>query len=225
MSQTEQDSQAFHSGMAFDEFQLPSDLVTDLFEAHFDEASLLQKQSIPAIITPPYKSLIVQGRRGTGKTLSFVTGMLARIDRNNPFLQSIYILPTRELVIQKYIDYIEKLTNHYKVNTTLLINDPLYQSDITKAQLIISTPMQLNQLINNADINLSTIKILVIDEANVVLRFLNFSRDKILFKLFFNTLIKNNIQILLFSPIITENVNSFISRYIQSENLNCIKVE
>ena len=62
----------FHSGVAFDQLDIPSALKQDLFSSGFDEASEIQKQSIPIIITPPYKSLLAQSQNGTGKTLSFV---------------------------------------------------------------------------------------------------------------------------------------------------------
>lgn len=222
MSSTQPENESpFHSGVTFDEFNLPSDLKQDLYEAHFDEASLIQKQSIPAIIQPPYKSLLAQGQNGTGKTLSFVTGMLARIDRNDPNLQAVCLFATRELVIQTYKDYIVKLTNHYKVNTTVLIRDPPINNDVSTAQLILSTPMQFDQAIESG-VKLASVKILVIDEADYVLEnktFRNF------FNLLFQRLTKNKAQILLFSATVTQHVHDFVGKFIEPDNLNLIQVE
>ena len=209
----------FHSGVAFDQLDIPSALKQDLFSSGFDEASEIQKQSIPIIITPPYKSLLAQSQNGTGKTLSFVTGMLARIDVNDPNLQAVCLFATRELVIQTYTDYIKKLTKHYQVNTTVLIRDPPIPSDVTKAQLILSTPMQLDQAIDSNEIKLASVKILVIDEADYVLEnktFMNF------FNMLFQRMTKNKSQVLLFSATVTQQVHDFVGRFIHNENLNHI---
>lgn len=221
MSQEEEKPNPFHSGKLFDEFNLPSDLVNDLSDAHFDEASEIQMKSIPAIMAQPYKSLLAQGQNGTGKTLSFVTGMLARLDINDPNLQAICLFATRELVIQTYNDYILKLTRTYKVNTTVLIRDPPVHTDVNKAQIILSTPMQLDQAVDSG-LSLASVKILVIDEADYVLAnktFMNF------FQLLFQRLTKNKTQILLFSATVTQQVHDFIGNYIPPENLNLIEVE
>lgn len=212
----------FHSGVAFDQLDIPSALKQDLFSSGFDEASEIQKQSIPIIITPPYKSLLAQSQNGTGKTLSFVTGMLARIDVNDPNLQAVCLFATRELVIQTYTDYIKKLTKHYQVNTTVLIRDPPIPSDVTKAQLILSTPMQLDQAIDSNEIKLASVKILVIDEADYVLEnktFMNF------FNMLFQRMTKNKSQVLLFSATVTQQVHDFVGRFIHNENLVVISVE
>ena len=52
----------FHSGLGFDQLITKADLLKDLYESGFDEASVIQKESIPKIVQPDenghYKSLL-----------------------------------------------------------------------------------------------------------------------------------------------------------------------
>lgn len=45
----------------------------------------MQAQTLPMILTPPYRSLIAQAHNGSGKTTCFTLGMLGRVD---PALQA-----------------------------------------------------------------------------------------------------------------------------------------
>ena len=214
----------FHSGQSFDQLITKSDILRGLYESNFDEASVIQSESIPKILQKDenghYKSLIAQSQNGTGKTLSFVTGMLERIDINTPHLQAICLFATRELVIQTYEDYIRKLTKYYTIATSVLIRDPPIHFDEEKAQLILSTPMQFNDYMDK--LNLATVRVLVIDEADYVLQNKTFTS---FFNTIFGRLTQHNTQILLFSATINQQLHDFIGNYIDPNDLNKIIVE
>ncbi|KAE9612344.1 putative RNA helicase [Lupinus albus] len=66
----------------------------------FQKPSKIQAISLPMILNPPNRDLIVQAHNGSGKTTCFVLGMLSRVDPKLQAPQALCICPTRELAIQ-----------------------------------------------------------------------------------------------------------------------------
>ncbi|XP_028068518.1 DEAD-box ATP-dependent RNA helicase 38-like [Camellia sinensis] len=85
----------------FEELNLSADLLKGLYvEMKFERPSKIQTISLPMILTPPYKHLIVQAHNGSGKTTCFMLGMLSRVDPKLTAPLALCICPTRELAIQ-----------------------------------------------------------------------------------------------------------------------------
>ena len=210
----------YRSVKDFDELNLPAGLVNDLYMAHFDQPSFIQGEALPRILDESHKSLLAQSQNGTGKTLAFVLGLLARIEKDVQQLQAICILNTRELVIQTFKDYIVKLTQTYKVNTCCLLRNPPEGScKVEDAQVILTTPMQLDSNLESLHIN--AVRIIVIDEADSVL-------ENKTFNSFFNTLFQKltraKTQFLFFTATITQKLHDLISKYIPEDKLYVIRV-
>eukprot|EP00768_Dysnectes_brevis_P000869 gnl/Dysnectes_brevis/1199_a1341_3467.p1 GENE.gnl/Dysnectes_brevis/1199_a1341_3467~~gnl/Dysnectes_brevis/1199_a1341_3467.p1 ORF type:complete len:543 (-),score=164.28 gnl/Dysnectes_brevis/1199_a1341_3467:29-1657(-) len=88
------------SGSSWEELNLPTPLIKALYRIHFEKPSLIQAKSLPIIFQDPPQHLIAEAPSGTGKTCAFALGMLRRIDPSLQQLQSICLVPTRELAIQ-----------------------------------------------------------------------------------------------------------------------------
>jgi ATP-dependent RNA helicase DDX19/DBP5 len=95
------DDTPYTSAKSFEDLKLSPELLQGLYsEMKFEKPSKIQAETLPMIVTPPYKNLIAQAHNGSGKTTCFVLGMLSRVDPKMKAPQALCVCPTRELVIQ-----------------------------------------------------------------------------------------------------------------------------
>lgn len=119
------------------------------------------------------KDLIIQSETGSGKTAAFAIPIIENIRINHKTPQALVIVPTRELARQ-VSDYFQSLLEfNDEINVLALFGGK--NSDSQRKQLencpeiIVSTPGRIIDFINEAVIDLSSIKTLVIDEADTVI--------------------------------------------------------
>lgn len=92
----------------FEELGLYPQLLRAIKEMGFEEATPIQSQAIPVVMSGV--DVIGQAQTGTGKTASFGIPLLMKVDPNNKKTQAIVLSPTRELAIQS-AEEIRKLAN------------------------------------------------------------------------------------------------------------------
>ena len=93
----------------FEELGLYPQLLRAIKEMGFEEATPIQSQAIPVVMSGV--DVIGQAQTGTGKTASFGIPLLMKVDPNNKKTQAIVLSPTRELAIQS-AEEIRKLASH-----------------------------------------------------------------------------------------------------------------
>ena len=69
-------------------------------EMKFERPSRVQAETLPMILTPPFRNLVAQAHNGSGKTTCFALALLGRVDANIAQPQCLCMCPTRELVVQ-----------------------------------------------------------------------------------------------------------------------------
>ena len=79
----------------FEELGLYPQLLRAIKEMGFEEATPIQSQAIPVVMSGV--DVIGQAQTGTGKTASFGIPLLMKVDPNNKKTQAIVLSPTREL--------------------------------------------------------------------------------------------------------------------------------
>ena len=85
--------------MTFKELGLNDDLLVALDHMNFVEATPVQEQAIPIVLSG--KDLIACAQTGTGKTAAFLLPTLDLISRDKrPGVKALIVCPTRELVYQ-----------------------------------------------------------------------------------------------------------------------------
>jgi len=121
------------------------------------------------------KDLIGQAKTGTGKTLGFGIPLLARVDKSASVPkcpQAIVIVPTRELCLQVAND-LEAASTHLGARVLAVYGGRAYEPQIdalTKGvEVVVGTPGRVIDLANRKDLNLSKVRILVLDEADEML--------------------------------------------------------
>jgi len=137
----------------------------------YNEPTPIQRQAIPVILSG--RDVIGCAETGTGKTAAFLLPILQKIsERPRPGLRVLVLAPTRELALQIQKNYGE--LNRVKTNRSVIAiggaNIRTQISELRKgACVLIATPGRLLDLTERGAVNLSTIEVLVLDEADRML--------------------------------------------------------
>jgi len=131
----------------------------------------IQAQSLPAILAG--QDVIAQGKTGSGKTAAFGLGLLSGLDTSSFEPQSLVLCPTRELADQvaKEIRRLARTTKNVKVST-LCGGTPLRaQAESLQhgTHIVVGTPGRVEDHLRKRTLVLSSLKTLVLDEADRML--------------------------------------------------------
>ncbi|MFH1233639.1 MAG: DEAD/DEAH box helicase [Patescibacteria group bacterium] len=128
----------------------------------------IQIKSIPAVLSG--QDLIGVAQTGTGKTFAFGIPMIERLALGKG--RGLVLLPTRELALQ-VDENLRKLGNKFGLRTAVLIGGEAIgqqmQSVRRKPHILIATPGRLIDCLKRGWVKLNDIKILVLDEADLML--------------------------------------------------------
>jgi len=159
---------------SFEHMNLSEDLLRGIFSYGWEKPSGIQQRAIRPMIEG--RDIIAQAQSGTGKTGTFSISSLQRIDLNNQQCQVLILSPTREIANQTFevasslgIYLIDKhgLTIHKCIGGTS-IRDDIYQLSSGK-QIIIGTPGRVNHVIQKGVLNLKSLSLFILDEADEML--------------------------------------------------------
>ncbi len=137
----------------------------------YNEPTPIQRQAIPVILSG--RDVIGCAETGTGKTAAFLLPIIQNIsERSRPGLRVLVLAPTRELALQIQKNYGE--LNRVKKNASVIaIGGANIRTQISElrrgATVLIATPGRLLDLTERGAVNLSTIEVLVLDEADRML--------------------------------------------------------
>jgi ATP-dependent RNA helicase RhlE len=131
----------------------------------------IQEQAIPVVLEG--RDLIGCAETGTGKTAAFLLPILQKIStRPRPGVRVLVLAPTRELALQIHQNYREVNRGNDNRSVTLIggANMKTQTSELRRgATVVIATPGRLIDLIERRALNLSSVEILVLDEADRML--------------------------------------------------------
>ena len=144
---------------------------------------------------------------GTGKTAAFLLPIIHNLSlKTRPGIRVLVLAPTRELALQIHKNYGE--LNHLKAHRSVLViggaNMKTQIADLRRRPtMLIATPGRLLDLIERGAIDLSTVEVLVLDEADRMLDmgFLPAIRRVL-------ALLPKNRQTLLFSATMSQTIES-----------------
>ncbi|KKQ26820.1 MAG: Dead-box ATP-dependent RNA helicase [Candidatus Magasanikbacteria bacterium GW2011_GWC2_37_14] len=140
--------------------------ILSILEFHgFKQPTPIQHQAIPPALEG--KDLIGIAQTGTGKTLAFGIPMIQRLNALDG--QGLILLPTRELALQ-VDETLQKIGGGLGLRTVVLIGGapmPKQMKEIARSpHIIVATPGRLADHLKRRTINLSRVKIAVLDEAD-----------------------------------------------------------
>jgi ATP-dependent RNA helicase RhlE len=197
--------------MNFASLGLCNDILYSLEKLFYIKPTPIQESAIPAILKG--NDIIGVAQTGSGKTASYALPTIQLLQTKpvskNRHINTLVIVPTRELAIQ-----VEKVYNtinqHTEQNIKTLavyggvsINPQMIK--LQGVEILIATPGRLLELVKNNAVFLSSIEVLVLDEADKLLN-LGFKEemDSIL------KLLPLKRQNLLFSATLSTDVNTII---------------
>ena len=155
----------------WDDLNISTNPLRGIYSHGFENPSEIQKKAIYPIINK--KDVIAQAQSGTGKTGAFSISSLQYIDTSLIETQVMIIVPTRELVLQidKVIKGLSEFMDNIYIKT--LIGGTSVSNDIEKLKtpphIIIGTPGRTFDMIKRNKINMLSIKLFILDEADEML--------------------------------------------------------
>ena len=159
----------------FSDFNISASLKQQLANAKFITPTPVQAGAIPPALEG--RDILATAQTGTGKTLSFLipliekmgSGTRAEVRTRGAF--GLILLPTRELAMQVQEHY-RKLTGN-QGSAALVVGGmaegPQLQQIRRGAQLIVATPGRLEDFLSRRLVNLTGVKMLVLDEVDRML--------------------------------------------------------
>ena len=130
----------------------------------------IQSEIIPLMLDG--HDVIGQAQTGTGKTAAFILPILQTLERGHCGIQALVLTPTRELAMQvaKAADEYGKRLN---VRVLAVYGGQPYNLQINRLRqgvdIVVGTPGRLLDLINKRELDLSSVRTIVLDEADEML--------------------------------------------------------
>ncbi|KAA3604058.1 MAG: ATP-dependent helicase [Calditrichaeota bacterium] len=162
--------------MQFDELQIIAPILKALKEKNYTEPTSIQEKAIPLILQR--NDILGSAQTGTGKTAAFAIPIIQQIEEmssqneRRPKIKSLIVTPTRELAIQ-IDENITKYAKYTRVRNTVIFGGVKQHQQVAELKrgvdILVATPGRLLDLIGQGYINLDSIKIFVLDEADRML--------------------------------------------------------
>lgn len=156
--------------MNFKNLGISHDIDNVLKKSGIQNPTPIQQDSIIHILNN--KDVIAEAQTGTGKTLAFLLPIFENISLNSQGIQALIISPTRELAIQ-ITEEANKLSTAKDIGVLSMYGGKDIGSQMKKLKgnikLIIATPGRLLDHLKRKTVKLTTLKTIVLDEADQML--------------------------------------------------------
>lgn len=163
----------------FDKLGLSPALVASVKIIGFERPTPIQEKAIPILLQGD-TDFVGLAQTGTGKTAAFGLPLLELVDDKSNVTQSLILAPTRELCLQITSDLENYAEKFKRLNIVAVYGGSSISEQIRRikrgAQIIVATPGRLIDLIERKVIQLQTIGIVVLDEADEMLN-MGFKED------------------------------------------------
>lgn len=161
----------------FLELNVENDIIKVLDELEIRMPSEIQSESIPTLLEG--LDVIGQAQTGTGKTFAYGIPTVMKIERDKN-IQALVLCPTRELALQVSGELSKLIKYKTYIKIATVYGGESYEKQIralkSKPQIVVGTPGRIIDLMNRGVLNFNTIKTLVLDEADEMLK-MGFQED------------------------------------------------
>jgi translation initiation factor 4A len=207
----------------WDELNIKDELLRGIYAYGFETPSDIQKKAIHPIINK--HDIIAHAQSGTGKTGAFTVGALQHVDTTLDTTQILILAPTHELVnqITEVVKSLGKFIDGVRIQT--LIGGTSIRQDIELLQkspphIVIGTAGRTTDMIIRRYLNISTVDLLVIDEADEMLS--SEFKEKV-YNIF--QYLQTNTQIAIFSATLPVEVLELTNKFMKNPVSIIIKNE
>ncbi len=154
----------------FRDLPLSSEVMKGIEELGFTNLFPIQAEAIVPMLEG--KDVIGQAKTGTGKTAAFGIPIIERLDPRLNNVQAIVLEPTRELAMQ-IAKHISRIGRHAHVKALPVYGGESIQNQISALRMgvhiVVGTPGRVIDHLKRGTLNLSSVKIVVLDEADRML--------------------------------------------------------
>lgn len=156
----------------FSDLGLKSSIIDALNDLGYEKPSPIQAECIPHLLNG--RDVLGMAQTGSGKTAAFSLPLLHNIDAAVKAPQILVLAPTRELAVQ-VAEAMTDFSKHMQgVNVVALYGGQRYDVQLRALrqgpQIVVGTPGRLLDHLKRGTLNLSSLKGLVLDEADEMLR-------------------------------------------------------
>ncbi len=157
--------------ISFNDLAMPEPLERAVKDLGFEEPTPIQSLSIPVIRDG--RDMIGQAHTGTGKTAAYGIPLLERVNPKDPSVQGLVLCPTRELAIQ-VSEELRKLARYLPgISIVPIYGGQPIERQFTAlkkgVQVAIATPGRLLDHLDRGTIDLGSVSLVVLDEADEML--------------------------------------------------------
>jgi len=207
----------------WDDLEIRPELLRGIYGYGYETLSPIQKKAIAPILNK--RDVIGQAQSGTGKTATFAIGALNSVNLESKTTQVLVLSPTRELskqthkVISTLGNVMEGLVVQNIVGGTCVDEDISIYNKNTP-HIVVGCPGRAYDILRRRIIDGSSIKMVVIDEADEMLS-AGF-KDQIynIFQMF-----NRNVQVVLFSATLPENIFEITTKFMKTPVTIMVKAE
>jgi len=156
----------------FSDLGLKSSIIDALNDLGYEKPSPIQAECIPHLLGG--RDVLGMAQTGSGKTAAFSLPLLHNLDAAVKAPQILVLAPTRELAVQ-VAEAMTAFSKHMQgVNVVALYGGQRYDVQLRALrqgpQIVVGTPGRLLDHLKRGTLNLSSLKGLVLDEADEMLR-------------------------------------------------------
>ncbi len=164
--------------MNFEELNLAPAIVQAVREQGYETPTPIQAQAIPAVLAG--HDLLAGAQTGTGKTAAFTLPVLHKLSQTEPgknrfggkAIRALVLTPTRELAAQVE-ESVRDYGKYLKLDSAVIFGGVGMNPQINRVKkgvdILVATPGRLLDLQGQGNLDLSTVEILVLDEADRML--------------------------------------------------------
>jgi len=152
-------------------FALSDQVAQAVADMGFEEPTPIQEKAIPPMLEG--RDIIGQAQTGTGKTAAFGIPLVEKLDTQDKSVQAIVLCPTRELAIQTAGEIAKIALHRPGVCITAVYGGQPIERQIralaSGSQVVVGTPGRVMDHMNRGTLDISKIKLVVLDEADEML--------------------------------------------------------
>ncbi len=154
----------------FHQFKLSEEIISALSVLGYHEPTKIQQEVIPVALNG--RDIVAKSQTGSGKTAAFAIPLCEMVNWEEYAPQALVLEPTRELAVQVK-EEIFHIGRYKRLKVPVVFGGmPVDKQAITlrqKSHIVVGTPGRVMDHIRKENLDLSNIKILVIDEADLML--------------------------------------------------------
>lgn len=164
----QQQNEECESSNTFEDMNLNENLLRGIYAYGWEKPSYIQQKGIMPVVKG--RDSIIQAQSGTGKTGTFSIASLQKVNQDINSCQCIILNPTREIADQTCRVITNLSTYLNNVNIVGVIGGRRIQMEnVSNAHILVATPGRVYDMIDKGIINMSTLKLFIVDEADQML--------------------------------------------------------